>query len=107
MKWAGLLAVARISLDLTDIYTPNRIGRNHGTAINGEKFSTSTRRVGVVCCPRIAIKITFVPFRAINVRPDDPIFTLAKEPSAPSRLEISKINIEWVQQTLNVLDQTA
>lgn len=58
-------------------------------------------------CPGITIKITFVPFRAINVRPDDPIFTLAKELSALSRLEISKINIERVQQTLDVLDQTA
>lgn len=106
--WNGLVysrSTARISLDLIDIYTRNRIPGKTVLRDKRRKFFHSDTRC--VRCSRIAIKITFVPFRAINVRPDDPIFTLAKEPSAPSRLEISKINIERVQQTLDVLDQTA
>lgn len=92
------------------IYTRNRIRRKTSRIVcdkaQRKNFPLMRRRYAL-CCPRITIKITFVPFRAINVRPDDPIFTLAKELSAPSRLEISKINIERVQQTLDVLDQAA
>lgn len=89
------------SIDRTNLHHPsNRYFHPLPSTISRRQFKsaaplqlpTLTLTVELALPLRATIKITFVPFRAINVRLNDPIFTPAREASDPLRFEISKIN---------------